>query len=98
MLDKTWTNIRHSSKICPTFVRSPILYQHPKLTTPALIRSVGISTCNICTHSHLSAIVEPNAEADDEAKDDDGGDDYADDDCHVDALARVGGGGEIDVF
>ena len=49
-------------------------------------------------HLHLSAIVEPDAEADDEAKDDDGGDDYADDDCHVDALARIGGGGEIDVF
>ena len=47
---------------------------------------------------YLSAIVEANAEADDEAKDDDGGDDDADDDSHVDALARVGGGGEIYVL
>ena len=50
-------------------------------------------------HLNLSAIVEPDAEADDEAEDDDGGDDDADDDGHVDALAGGGGGGrEVDVL
>ena len=38
-------------------------------------------------HLDLSAVVEPDAEADDEAEDDDGGDNDADDDRHVDALA-----------
>ena len=50
--------------------------------------------------SHLSAVVEPDAEADDEAEDDDGGDDDADDDRDVDALPAAAGVGvgEVDVL